>query len=178
MSKVCSITGCGAKHRAHGLCVKHYKAQWFKNQYVPKEKNVCNECGAKHWGKKELCPACDERAYAKSQAREGALRKYAQSEAFKRTQERWRLANPQKKRALTNAYRARLRRQTPPWADMDRIKQIYELAQTESERTGQVIEVDHIFPLRGKTFSGLHVDYNLQLLPKPDNCRKGNRIAQ
>lgn len=57
---------------------------------------------------------------------------------------------------------------TPIWANLDRIKDIY-------NNCPEGYEVDHIIPLRGKTVSGLHVESNLQYLPKHVNRLKRNK---
>ena len=59
-------------------------------------------------------------------------------------------------------------RRIPPWADLNKIREIY----NEARRRG--LTVDHIIPLQGKTVSGLHVHNNLQLLPNSANSSKGN----
>lgn len=68
---------------------------------------------------------------------------------------------------------AKLRR-TPAWADADKIRKFYADAKIMSEITGEKWHVDHIVPLRGKKVSGLHVHYNLQILPGTENDRKAN----
>ena len=65
-------------------------------------------------------------------------------------------------------YRKTRAQATPKWVDMAAIRAIYEHA------TAIGHEVDHIIPLRGKYVSGLHVPWNLQALPQPDNRRKSN----
>ena len=58
---------------------------------------------------------------------------------------------------------------TPPWANLDLIKDIY-------ANCPKGYHVDHIYPLRGEYVSGFHVENNLQYLPAIDNIKKGNRI--
>jgi hypothetical protein len=68
-------------------------------------------------------------------------------------------------------YRSSLMRATPEWADMSKIKAIY----AEAEAMPEVVHIDHIVPLNGKTVSGLHNEFNLQVLPWRENIQKGNR---
>lgn len=66
----------------------------------------------------------------------------------------------------------RIKQATPPWADKAAIRKIY----VKARELG--LTVDHIYPLRGKTVSGLHVENNLQLLTQVDNDSKGNKFGE
>lgn len=65
---------------------------------------------------------------------------------------------------------------TPEWADMDKIAKIYEEMVLLNKASDIVYHVDHIVPLRSKYVCGLHVHYNLQILTRVENSRKGNRV--
>ena len=70
-------------------------------------------------------------------------------------------------------------RRTPPWADLNAIKQIYQEAAELNKIHGPgAYHVDHIIPLQGETVSGLHVENNLQILKAVDNIKKSNKYVQ
>jgi len=76
----------------------------------------------------------------------------------------------------TRRYQAAKLQASPPWLSAQDIKQmqaIYEAAASSSEPS----EVDHIVPLQGDKVCGLHVPWNLQVLPKLLNRRKGNTLG-
>lgn len=70
--------------------------------------------------------------------------------------------------------RASKLRRTPTWADKKKIREIYKSCSELTKASGIEYHVDHIIPLRGETVSGLHVEYNLQILPKYLNLMKSN----
>ena len=67
---------------------------------------------------------------------------------------------------------------TPAWADLNKIKMIYEQAARLTREIGIPHEVDHIYPLQSKVMCGLHVETNLQVVPTKVNQSKGNRIRE
>lgn len=88
-----------------------------------------------------------------------------------------------KRRALQANYEARRRalklKACPKWLstyDKEGILVHYELAKLLSIYLGTKMEVDHIIPLRGINVSGLHVPWNLQIMAKEGNMKKGNRL--
>ncbi len=66
----------------------------------------------------------------------------------------------------------------PKWLSEDQLKAIkteYALSQWCSEVMGIKYHVDHIVPLKGKDVCGLHVPWNLQVIPAVENIRKSNK---
>lgn len=89
----------------------------------------------------------------------------------------------QNNRGYVNAYNSKRRADekaaTPSWADLDKIKSLYNVAQYFDWISGGFVKhhVDHIVPLRGKNVCGLHVENNLQILIDKDNLRKSNNYG-
>lgn len=67
----------------------------------------------------------------------------------------------------------------PSWLTqkhLEEISYIYPLRQEVNSLSDYEYEVDHIIPIQGKTVCGLHVPWNLQLLPKEVNRAKSNKF--
>lgn len=101
----------------------------------------------------------------------------ANRESLSATHRRWRNGpGRHKAAAVQNERRHRHRRQTPPWVDRNACRVFYEIASRASRCTGIPFEVDHVIPLAGKAVSGLHVPWNLAVIPAYQNRKKGNRL--
>lgn len=88
---------------------------------------------------------------------------------------RWAKANPEKNAAKAARQMAAKLKRLPKWANKAAIDSVYALARKLAKETGLRIDVDHFYPLRGKTVSGLHVGSNLRILTRADNLAKGNK---
>jgi hypothetical protein len=87
----------------------------------------------------------------------------------------WNRAHREWWAALASAKRALKHHATPRWADKKAIFAIYQKAKEITHLTGTIHHVDHIWPLQGKGFVGLHVPWNLQVIPAGKNLRKSNK---
>ena len=119
------------------------------------------------------------RDYAATHAQEARdrVKIWSQNNAEQKRQndKAWTEANKAHSHSLKAKYRAAKRQACPPWVDkehMARIHAIYRLRREVSEKTGIAHEVDHIVPLQGKTVCGLHVWWNLRVIPKTENNRR------
>lgn len=77
------------------------------------------------------------------------------------------------------AYRAASRNATPAWItkeDRQVMRGLYKQREELSSVTGLEHHVDHIIPLNGLSVCGLHVPWNLQVIPREQNSRKSNQL--
>lgn len=92
---------------------------------------------------------------------------------------RWQRKYPEKVNFRCAERRAAKNKATPPWLSPEQraeILNLYELALSMFDKTGEKYHVDHIIPLNGELVSGLHVPWNLQVITASENCRKKNRL--
>jgi hypothetical protein len=92
----------------------------------------------------------------------------------------WVANNKGRANANKKAYKVAKINACPAWLNEEHhwmIQEAYSLAQVRSEMLGFTWHVDHIVPLRGKKVSGLHVPWNLQVIPGSDNMSKSNKFA-
>lgn len=150
----------------------------------------CAEYNQKHHAKM----AAKKRTYAivnkeKARADANAWRK-ANRERDRAAHAAWRKSNPEKVAAIHAAFlkahpercaawaargRAARFQAAPKWPHPWNIEKAA-AAFWHKRRVGE--HVDHIVPIRGKTVCGLHVPWNLQILPGPENLCKSNRFDQ
>lgn len=154
---------------------------------------LCKTCGIEktftsfHKRGKKYQPKCKEckKEYHKLRYRE-------KKEHILSLNKKWREENRERKREInlswkkrcsgkvnshTAARRASKHNATPEWLTEEQkseIEQTYWLARDLRSVTGEDYHVDHIVPLKGKDVCGLHVPWNLQVLPSDLNYLKGN----
>jgi len=90
----------------------------------------------------------------------------------------WSSRNPDKLRAKDARRRGNQLKAQPTWLNEEHKKQIddvYRLARDCELVSGEKYHVDHIVPLQGKAVCGLHVPWNLQVLPASVNIKKSNK---
>lgn len=130
-------------------------------------------------GNIEICTRCQRKARSFAWKRANPERKLELNRRWDRLNREksnkmkaeWSKRNLSTEAAKAAKYRAKKYNATPLWANDEMIKQIY-------EDCPNGFHVDHIFPLQGKTVSGLHVETNLQYLSGYDNRSKTNKFLE
>jgi hypothetical protein len=96
------------------------------------------------------------------------------AEWWKEYHRTWRAKNTHKILHWVRQYQSAKLRAMPAWANRAAILAVYEKAD-EMRKAGVPCEVDHVVPLRSKLVCGLHVEFNLAIVPPAENNLKGNR---
>jgi hypothetical protein len=97
---------------------------------------------------------------------------------IKKYKTHYRKKEPLKHRVWDALKSTKRKQRVPSWLSNEHKKEIekfYWLAKDLRAVTGEEYQVDHIVPLLGKRVCGLHVPWNLQVLPADLNNKKNNR---
>jgi len=149
--------------------------------------SICANQTALTWAKNNPCRAKEITTSwnAKNKEREATRARVWRSKnqaTYKRMVKEWRDKNAVQYKAymtlqVVKRNTAKLKR-TPKWLNQGHLLEIASVYNYCSalRRIGLEFHVDHIVPLQGRAVCGLHVPWNLQVIPAKDNLSKGNRI--
>jgi 5-methylcytosine-specific restriction endonuclease McrA len=177
----------GATHYFTGAPCKH-------GHVAPrKTKGACIECLKIEWQKSAVTRAGYFKAYNQSEAGLTAKQEYykrnrdaviARAQARPAEEKRayrkvWKEHNELQVLADNKVRRRKHQQATPPWLDKKQkmqVRQLYQIAITMTQTTGEHYVVDHIYPLRSDIVCGLHVPWNLRVITQAENLRKSNTL--
>jgi hypothetical protein len=116
----------------------------------------------------------------KRKVTEYSLKYYSMNKEISKNRNKiWRENNKGSVSFYTSNRRALKRQASPKWLTKQHfleIKWFYDMAKELQWLSEEKLTVDHIIPLKGKNVCGLHVPWNLQILPLSQNSRKRNKI--
>ena len=162
-----------APRKTKGACVDCLKAEW----------QAAAETRAEYFREYNKSEEVKERKHAWYQEnREQVIQAAAtRPQHVKREyQTAWKERNVVWVRADTKARRRKHRDATPKWLSRKQkseIRQLYQIAITMTQTTGEQYVVDHIVPLRGESVCGLHVPWNLRVITQDENLKKSNKLV-
>lgn len=161
-----------APRKTKGACVECLKAEWEHG----------SEKRAEYFRKYNQREDVKERKHEWYQENREQVIQAASSrpQHVKREyQQAWKERNLVWTRADTKARRRKHREATPPWLSRKQkseVRQLYKIAITMTQTTGEQYVVDHIWPLRSETVCGLHVPWNLRVVTQTENLKKSNSL--
>jgi len=162
-----------AARKTKGACVECLKAEWHAQATARADYFA-------EYNRSEAGQEAKQRYYEKNRAQviaRAQARPAAEKQAYKST---YKQNNPDLYKALTSFRRRRFRNATPQWLthkQKSEIRQLYRIAITMSQTTGERYVVDHIVPLQGDAVCGLHVPWNLRVITQEENLKKSNKLV-
>ena len=164
--------GHTAPRKTKGACVECLKVEWEQGNTTRAEYfRQYNHSDAGVDAKQRYYEKNRVHVIARAQARPAA-----EKQAYK---SKYKQSNPDLYKTLTSFRRRRFRDATPPWLtrkQKSEIRQLYQIAITMTQTTGERYVVDHIIPLQGETVCGLHVPWNLRVTTQEENLKKSNKV--
>lgn len=124
------------------------------------------------------CSACVEcsRAKAAAKRKPGQFNRWYDAEKHRLKRKLWRRNNPELHSADSKQRQALKRNSQPRYVSDSEMLGFYLIAKRLGACTGIPHHVDHDIPLRGKGVCGLHVPWNLRVIPAVLNMRKGASV--
>jgi len=125
------------------------------------------------------CSNTQNKATVSKEAKLRGQRKYREKnrEALNKKHSEYKKANRHIHNAQWYRYYTKKKKSCPDWLTEEQHKQIQDIYQHARDCelvSGEKYHVDHIIPLQGENISGLHVPWNLQVLPADINIAKSN----
>ena len=173
------FTGQPCKHghiaarKTKGSCVECLKVEWVKG----------NESRADYFRKYNKREDVKDRKNDWYQEnRETVINNAATRPAhvLREYRNAWKANNKTQVLADNKVRRRKHREATPPWLtrkQKSEIRQLYQIAITMTQTTGEQYVVDHIVPLRSHEVCGLHVPWNLRVITQEENLKKSNKLV-
>ena len=173
------FTGQPCKHghiaarKTKGACIECLKVEWVKG----------NETRAdyfREYNKREDVKDRKNEWYQEN--RETVINNAATRPAhvLREYRNAWKSNNKTQVLADNKVRRRKHREATPPWLtrkQKSEIRQLYQIAITMTQTTGEQYVVDHIVPLRSHEVCGLHVPWNLRVITQGENLKKSNKLV-
>lgn len=131
----------------------------------------------KAYNRKSYCENVEQHILKAKKWKEANPERWAESN--RKSKQKWSRNNKSLLAAKSSARRALRLQATPPWLTEEQLGDIvdfYSIARLFKLYIGEDYHVDHIVPLKGKKVCGLHVPWNLQVLPAKENASKSNKF--
>jgi 5-methylcytosine-specific restriction endonuclease McrA len=173
------FTGQPCKHghiaarKTKGACIECLKVEWTKG-------NTGRADYFREYNKREDVKDRKNEWYQENRETVIATASTRPAHVLRGYRNAWKENNKTQVLADNKVRRRKHREATPPWLtrkQKSEIRQLYQIAITMTQTTGEQYVVDHIVPLRSHEVCGLHVPWNLRVITQEENLKKSNKLV-
>lgn len=135
---------------------------------------------------RERCKSCHTKTNLENRKKNGRKVSVVEKESSRKRASKYYYSNKElpsfksKRCFRTSVSHKQRKKASPNWLTPEHkecINYLYWLAKDAASVSGESYHVDHIVPIKGVGICGLHVPWNLQILPADMNMRKSNKHA-